>query len=68
MKLFSRTSGYWLFWISVLYISACIGNWYAVPCVSYEYIQIAYVITLSLPLWITPLAEWLNMKTFWDII
>ncbi len=66
MKLFGRTGGYWLFWVSVAYVAAGIINWYAVPCTRLEYIQAAYVVILSLPLWVKPLARFFNIKTVWE--
>ena len=67
MKLFGRTGGYWLFWVSVAYVLAGIINWYSVPCTHIEYIQAAYVLVLSLPLYIPPMARWLNMKCVWEV-
>ena len=43
MRLFGRSGGYWLFWVSVMYVLAGIINWYVVPCTRMEYIQAAYV-------------------------
>ena len=65
MKLFKRSGGNWLFWISVIYLLVGI---YAVFVLQYkhlEFIQMAYALVLSLPLWIPPLARWLNMKCIW---
>lgn len=67
MKLFGRTGGYWLFWVSTAYVVAAVANWYMVPCTRIEYIQLAYVLAISLPLWIPPLARYLHMKCIWEI-
>lgn len=61
-----RSGGSWLFWISALYIVAGIINWNSNPCIRLEYIQAAYVLVLSLPLWVRPLARKLNMKCVWE--
>ena len=67
MKLFERSGGYWLFWVSVAYVVAFTINWYSVPCVRLEYIQAAYVLAVSLPLYVPPLARWLNVKCIWEM-
>jgi len=66
MKLFERSGGHWLFWVSIGYVTAYIVNWYSVPCTRIEYIQAAYVIVVSLPLCVKPLADWINTKCIWE--
>ena len=67
MKLFGRTGGYWLFWISAIYVLVGIVGVFVFQFTHLEYIQIAYVLAISLPLWIPPMARWLNMKCIWEI-
>ena len=66
MKLFGRSGGYWLFWASVVYLCVAVYN-VNYPFTSLEIIQLAWLIVLSLPLWISPLARYLNMRTIWQI-
>lgn len=67
MKLFGRSGGYWMFWVSAIYLIVGIVNIWVYPFTKVEYIQAVWVVILSLPLWITPLARWLNMNSLWDI-
>jgi hypothetical protein len=67
MKLFGRSGGYWLFWVSVIYVIAGLVNHYAHWDFRLELIQMIYVLAISLPLWIRPLARQLNMKCLWEI-
>lgn len=66
MKLFGRTGGYWLFWVSVAYILAGIITVFVLHYEHLEYVQIAYVLAVSLPLWIKPLARYFNVKCVWE--
>lgn len=66
MKLFERTGGYWLFWTGAIYLAV------GLPCALYykdfptQYIQIAWILCLSLPFIFPPLGRWLNMSVEWD--
>lgn len=66
MKLFGRTGGYWLFWISAVYLLVGIVSIFVLKYKHLEYIQMAYILAISLPLYIPPLARWLNMKCIWQ--
>ena len=66
MKLFGRTGGYWLFWVSVAYVVAGIVSVFVLHYTSIEYVQVAYVLAVSLPLWVKPLARYFNMKCVWE--
>ena len=68
MKLFERSGGYWLFWISAIYLTLGMIDVFAhIKIVPDPWLQVGYVLALSLPLWIPPLARYLNMKLIWEI-
>ena len=67
MKLFARTGGYWLFWVSAVYLVLGMIDLFVVKFVQEPWLQVAYVLLLSLPLWIPPLARYFNMKCIWEI-
>jgi hypothetical protein len=61
MKLFGRTSGYYLFWTGFVYF--WVGMYlaftqYARP----EYASLGFVLALSVPLWCPPVARHFNME------
>lgn len=64
MKLFGRSGGYWLFWVSALYLV------YGLVCVYNKnvpnYAGLLYILGLGMPFAIPPLGRWLNMKVNWD--
>lgn len=67
MKLFGRTGGYWLFWVSAIYLVIGFTDLFVVKFVQEPWLQVAYVVAISLPLWIPPLARYFNMKLIWEI-
>ena len=67
MKLFGRTGGYWLFWVSAVYVLAGAVDFHFAWPVRLEFVQLAYVLAISLPLWIPPMARYLHMKCIWEI-
>lgn len=66
MKLFGRSGGYWLFWVSVVYVLAGFVAVFGFHYPHLEYIQIAYVLAISLPLYVKPIARFLNMKGVYE--
>lgn len=66
MKLFGRTSGYYLFWTGVIYFT--VGM--ALAFSSYrEYTSIIapiWIFVLMLPFIIPPFGRWLNLDVKWD--
>ena len=61
MKLFGRTSGYYLFWTGFIYF--WVGMYfaftqYALP----ELATLGFVLALSVPLWCPPVARYFNME------
>lgn len=64
--LFQRTGGYYLFWLSVIYLTVGFAN-IELHFTEVEYIQVVWIVCLSLPLLIKPLARWLNMRTIWEL-
>ena len=61
MKLFGRTSGYYLFWTGFVYfwIGMYLAFTHAAPV---EYATMAFVLVLSVPLWCPPVARHFNME------
>jgi hypothetical protein len=66
MKLFGRSGGYWLFWISFVYLVVGFVNIFLYNFVESAYVQMVYILILSLPLVIKPFANYLNMRTIWE--
>lgn len=66
MKLFERSGGYYLFWLSTVYLIVGLTN-IAYNFTKVEYIQMVWVLCLILPLIIKPLARWLNVRTLWEL-
>jgi hypothetical protein len=61
MKLFGRTSGYYLFWTGFIYFWA--GMYLAFThTASPEYATLGFVLALSVPLWCPPVARYFNME------
>lgn len=61
MKLFGRTSGYYLFWIGFVYF--WIGMYLVFTGADHpEYATLGFVLALSVPLWCPPVARYFNME------
>jgi hypothetical protein len=61
MKLFGRTSGYYLFWTGFVYF--WIGMYLAFTHYAHsEYATLGFVLALSIPLWCPPVARHFNME------
>ena len=61
MKLFGRTSGYYLFWAGFVYF--CVGMYLAFTHTGHtEYATLGFVLALSVPLWCPPVARHFNME------
>jgi hypothetical protein len=61
MKLFGRTSGYYLFWTGFIYFWA--GMYLAFThTANPEYATLGFVLALSVPLWCPPVARYFNME------
>ena len=67
MKLFERTGGYWLFWVSAVYLVLGMIDVFVQDIVAEPWLQVVYVLAISLPLWIPPLARYFNMKCIWEV-
>ena len=63
--LFPRSGATWLFGWTGLYAVIALYSVFVNPVASIEYIQAAWLLLCSLPLWIPPLARFLNMRTLW---
>jgi hypothetical protein len=63
MKLFGRTSGYYLFWTGFVYFWA--SMYLAVTHhTSPEFTTLGFILVLSVPLWCPPVARHFNMESF----
>jgi hypothetical protein len=61
MKLFGRTSGYYLFWTGFVYFWA--GMYFAFThAAPVEYATLGFMLTLSVPLLFPPVARYFNME------
>lgn len=61
MKLFGRTSGYYLFWTGFVYF--WVGIYLAFTHSGHtEYATLGFVLALSVPLWCPPVARYFNME------
>ena len=61
MKLFGRSSGYYLFWTGFVYF--WVGMYLAFTHTGYsEYATLGFVLVLSVPLWCPPVARHFNME------
>lgn len=54
--------GLWCLYTGIGFILACIINWYAVPCVSWETIQATFVVVLGSPFVIPALGRWVGVR------
>jgi hypothetical protein len=63
MKLFGRTSGYYLFWTGFVYFWT--GIYLAVTHIAPpEFATLGFALVLSVPLWCPPVARYFNMEPF----
>ncbi len=61
MKLFGRSSGYYLFWTGFVYF--WVGMYFAFTQPAHpEYASLGFVLALSVPLWCPPVARYFNME------
>ena len=57
--------GWWLVYVSLGYWIAGMLNIFVYKFAPFEYVQFAYCVILSLPLWIPPIARFCNMTVIW---
>jgi len=61
MKLFGRSSGYYLFWTGFVYF--WVGMYFAFTQTAYpEYATLGFILAVSVPLWCPPVARYFNME------
>lgn len=60
------SGGWWLFYVSTIYVLAGMINAFVIEFTRLEFIQAAYVIIISLPLWIKPLARRVRISCIWE--
>jgi hypothetical protein len=61
MKIFGRTSGYYLFWTGFVYF--WVGMYFAFTHHAFsEIATLGFVLALSVPLWCPPVARYFNME------
>lgn len=66
MKLFGRTSGYYIFWTGFVYFWASMFNVFVYKFTHIEFIQLAWILVLMLPLVVKPVARFFNMTVIWE--
>lgn len=66
MKLFGRTGGYYLFWTGFVYFFTGMVNIFVYEFTRSEFIQMAWIIVLIIPLTVKPVADYFNMRRFWS--
>lgn len=66
MKLFGRTPGYYLFWTGFVYFWTGMFNIFVYEFTRSEFIQVAWIAVMMLPLVIKPVAHYFNMRTLWE--
>jgi len=64
MKLFGRTGGYWLFYISAAYL--IVGMWSIYSGAETLWLGPLYIFFLSMPFWFPPLGRAINLDVTWD--
>ena len=67
MKLFGRTSGYYLFWTGFVYFWIGMLNTFVYEFTKVEFIQIAWIVVMMLPLTVKRIAHYFNMYTIWEM-
>ena len=63
---FKRSAGTYLFYVTAIYFFVAMYAVFVEPTFRLEYVQVAWLVVCSLPLWIPPLAKFLRMKTVWQ--
>lgn len=58
--------GLWLVLCWVIYATVAIFNHFVYKFTEFEYIELAWVIIMSMPLFIRPMADWCNIRVLWD--
>jgi len=54
--------GAWLFWVSFVYFVVGTFDLFVYRFCPIEYIQVVYIVVLSLPLWVGPVSRKLGIK------
>ena len=62
---FKRNAGTYLFYCSAIYFFVAMYAVFVEPTFRLEYVQVVWLVVCSLPLWIPPLARFLNMRVLW---
>ncbi len=65
MKLFGRTGGYYLFWVSAVYFVVGMMSIYLKLDITPQ-IQVAWISVLSAPFWCPPWGRYFNLDITWD--
>lgn len=64
MKLFGRSGGHWLFWISAIYFLT--GIWSVFNGIEFIWLSPLYILFLSMPFLFPPLGRAINLDVGWD--
>jgi hypothetical protein len=62
MKLFGRSGGYYLFWCSFVYLVVGLTCAVYYKAVQPEYVQMAWLVAMAIPLLVPPVARYFNME------
>jgi hypothetical protein len=60
------SGGVWLFTTGALYLELLVVDYLMSEPIPYEFIELAWVLIMSLPLFVSPLARFFNVKTVWE--
>ena len=58
--------GHWLFLVSAIYLELGMIDIFVTPFVETFYITAVFVLILSVPLYVPPLARFFNVKCIWE--
>ena len=65
MTLFGRSGGYYLFWLSAVYLVVGLAD-VKYRFIPVEYLQMIWIACLAIPFLFPPFGRWLNMDVNWD--
>ena len=66
MKLFQRSLGHYIFWVGFIYFWLGMYNLFIDEFTNIFVIQIVWLFITALPLWVKPLAKFLNTTTLFQ--
>lgn len=63
---FNMDCGLYLLTVTIIYALIGLLNVFVLNWTKTEYIQLFWLLVLSLPLWFKPVARWCKIKTLWE--